>query len=81
MGMPIVNTSQARVDLTMLQADAIAKLVYTLAEAHEERPVVGVGVEETNLRGTVALVTGEMEPRIFMIAGDGDVHELGGRTV
>lgn len=74
--MPVVNRTQARVDLTVPQAVAINNLTSQLA-GDEQRPVVGFGIEETNLRDTVALMTAEVKNRVFMIAPDGDVHELG----
>jgi hypothetical protein len=73
--MPVTNTSQARIELSMKQAGAIVELLVQFDE--EDRTLAGLAIEETNLASTVAVMTAEAKNRIFLIAWDGDTHEIG----
>lgn len=74
--MPIINTTQARVELTMSQFATIVELAVQFDE-DGDRTVVGIAIEETNLPGVVAVMTAELHRRTFLVASDGKLQELG----
>lgn len=67
--MPILNTSQAQILLTQAQHAKIAELL-PLAP-------VGLRLEETNLGDTVAATT-VPDQVTYLIAADGEAHQIGG---
>jgi hypothetical protein len=72
--MPMVNTSQARVELSAAQLYALMVHIQAKFSELEDLPPM-IWIEETNLGPTLA-VGGKGMP-LTMITHQGDVHEIG----
>jgi hypothetical protein len=75
--MPMNNSKQAYIQLNGAQMYTLEVLIDDLVKGHDERPVVGLTIEETNLTGTVAVHTAEPKNRTFLIGPNGQIHDMG----
>jgi hypothetical protein len=72
--MPMVNNSQARVELSAAQAEAFTELVMGSEGSPELPPMIYI--EETNLGNTV--VVGGRGMPMTLIHHNGTIHKMGG---
>lgn len=74
--MPIVNTSQARIELSADQADALAEMIMNI---HQDEMPPMIFIEETNLPGVV-VVGGIPSKKVLpttLLHQNGALHQLG----